>query len=332
MSSCFKRLAVVEGTGFSRSLFRAEKEPFCWAFTFSSQIAIAGAELVISDGEDGETYPLKDMVEGKSKLDFSRGAAVAVVVGGKVVAYGRSGITLGSKAFAEKFIDVYDDEAIAENNYYAQVEKSAGDYGNENEDADFAVGGGKGKEEPSGFKRSRQDDFSYRAYEEQETRRSFTRSDEDTQGFDHAQIGYSERHGSGISRLLDSGAPYKKLCAAIPNGAFSEIKTGDKSYFFGVVGRYPYEYLCYAVSAKRESGINGGEKASDIGERAEEKPFGGDEISNTMKNDFELIKERGEVFYIPEPPFCDGEGYYAVFCDAFSGERVKSVPFLSGKT
>ncbi|MBO4572142.1 MAG: hypothetical protein J5762_00015 [Clostridia bacterium] len=316
MGGSYKRLVVLSKIRGVEPVLRAEKGAFGWIVKLVfDENALSGGpgEMIVTDGADKETFPLKADAEYESRLDLYGGAAVGVIVGGELASYGESGLDLGRAEFEKKFVFSYDDEAIAEENYYApEFLKKDGNNAKIVENADVEAERGKGEKAEIGVGGVRENDEDIDFGQKSERQKRGTEAEPYTEGSDSFKVGYAQRHTSRIERILSEGKAYLPLVSSIPYSRFVEVKAGENTYYFGVQGKDRYKYLCYAVAADgpidKSDGGNCGFLSFDKENPDEKAPL-----------------SSGDVFFIPPNDFYGGNGYYLAVCDAATGEQIKKV-------
>lgn len=261
MGAYTKNIAVIKGLqeGFSSDggalsgLVRAEK--------YSSRLRVEVSLLnfaslsegryvaAVSDGKNAEVIE-NCLFEGESKVDTSAGfAAVVCYVHGDVrliasaVCGDFASVALGLKAEIERAENiaapakkeqkpVYEDEALAEENYY--------EYDKTDE------GGGtvraRPQEEEDGAE-PRQNEEDNRPVENAAEKAGLARG------------GFYERMKGEIEGLLAAYPPAEELCAAIEGSRWVKISYGEDSFYvFGIIfsGDSP-AYICYGIPASDNS-------------------------------------------------------------------------------
>ena len=122
LGGSYKRLVVLSKIRGVEPVLRAEKGAFGWIVKLvfdENALAVDFGQLIVTDGAEKETFPLKADTEYESRLDLYGGAAAGVIAGGELASYGESGLDMGRAEFEKRFVLSYDDDAIAEENYYA---------------------------------------------------------------------------------------------------------------------------------------------------------------------------------------------------------------------
>jgi len=226
-----------------KPVFRAEKAAFGWEW--SLPISCRYDKILISDGKSVEFF---DRTQGVDTRELSGGVAVAVTRGDQVVSMGASGIDADKKAFERALETPYDDEAIATENYFEAH------YEQKNENAHAQNDDNPREKGEKGLRGAIENDEAVGAHQEPPSAANAPENDDRAASADKTSIGYGQRVASNIAALFASGEDFPALSSVIPFSRWTKIRSGDKTYYFGVQyvdhARFEAAYFCYAVEGK----------------------------------------------------------------------------------
>ena len=294
--NCYKRTAVLSSIGGERPFFFAERTASGWECRVEKT---ADCDyILVYDGERAFTYAADEFLS-EAKLDG--GVAVALVSGGKILSFGASGIKADKTGLEKLLTTDYDDEAIAEKNYYevyderptARKDKDPV-YGSYDEDAPL-------KKPPEPHEAGKKEP-PYAPYDEKDSDACKDAGGSnpekgvaplDDGGGEAADYpDYFKRVELDIAALMASGKPYPPLKSVVPFSRWV-LPDADKPFYFGVQYKISGEpqYVCYAVKGSRNAppkGVDG-------------------------------------TFFVPESLFYPtDEGYHLVLQRAEDGEVIKN--------
>lgn len=218
----------------------------------------------ISDGP--HTQIIEDcLFEGQSNVDTSKGFAAAVCFvhnGVQIIASAVCGnyqsAAFGLKAEVERAekiknplpkeqksaapVEIYEDEALAEENYYEYDASCEGGQ---------LVRQNSQKEEDGGQLLKNETD----SVPLQKVEGGIAPDSERAEEIPLARGGFYERTRSEIEGLLSAYPPAEELCAAIDGSKWVKISYGEDSFYaFGVIfSEGVPKYVCYAIPAKDQS-------------------------------------------------------------------------------
>ena len=248
MSYCFKKLVLLSPVGGVTPVFRAERASYGWdcTLTFNEKFD----RVIIYDGSVTAT-----LTESRGNIDVNaeKGLAVAVVAGDEILSFGTSGLNVTRESFKNRFLDAYDDEAIAETNYFEGL------YEQKNEDADPDDGPEKGKADKIGDGDAQYDDARIGASKKSGFKNASPEAIGDTKSAYAAQARYCERLASNIAVLMHDGTPYPPLSSVVPHSRWVTVNDGESEYYFGLQGSP--DYICYAITGQRGEPPKGFEDA-----------------------------------------------------------------------
>ena len=224
--------------------------------------------------EKGENLPV-DLAEG--------GFAIAVFDGERIISFGQTDRITDREGVLSLAYPPYDDEAIAENDYYEAH------YAQQNENAFIKKQIDRGEQTAAGGSRACQDDGFVDSYEKQKNRPHRPTENQDTGRPEQTPHIYYEKVGCALNALFDSGKPYPPLSDVVPNSRWVTVSVKGKTVYLGLQGTTP-DYVCYAVKGELSAPPDG---------------FG------------------GEFYLPPSPFEKDKVGYFAIFQSAVDGSRIK---------
>ena len=115
MAQVFKRIVLLSPVGEEKPVFRIEKEGARWEYRLS--FGEKYDSFIVFDGQIGRSLVEKD---GFVDINADGGLAVAVVLDNRIISYGTSGTDVTKARIEKLFLNAYDDEAIATENYYGK--------------------------------------------------------------------------------------------------------------------------------------------------------------------------------------------------------------------
>ena len=248
MARVFKRIVLLSPVGGVTPVFNVEKQGAVWEYRLSFDGAYD--DLIVSDGETCRTIIKK---EGLVDLNVEEGLAVAVIFNGQITSFGTGGLTMTKTQFEKRFLNVYDDETIATENYYRKG------YEQKHENADVEDGSQTGKAGKESDGDARQDDAGGNVAKKQNADGRRTQTVDGSDGAYTAEREYREQVASNIAALFHAGTPYPQLSRVIPLSRWVRITDDKKTYFFGLQGAP--DYICYAVKGVRGDPPEGFEQA-----------------------------------------------------------------------
>ena len=237
----------------------------------SSEIKIIGKAaqkngfLLLSDGFKTEKHAVNALIA--ADLDLSKDVYACLVIGGERY-FGR----VGSKFFSgEELIDEYeklsldkektapqkaqvfqnyDDELIAEENYY--LKESAGGKDPDDKDAQTEKGGQLDKEGAGGQPRAFEDESDRRPREEPyEGGRAEREPADEQRGKAFYERDRHEKQIGNIENLLASYPSEKPLTAIYPFGKFARVKSDDRSFIVGKIEYGGRIYYCVGTDGSK---------------------------------------------------------------------------------
>ena len=155
--------------------------------------------------------------------------------------------------FEKTFLNAYDDEAIATENYYGNY------YEQKNENADAKDGGQKGKAGEKSDGGAVEDDARGGLAKKQDKDGRRAQAVDRADGACQTERAYGEQVASNIAALFHAGKAYPPLSRVIPLSRWVEVVDGGKTYYFGLQGAP--DYICYAVKGVRGDPPEGFENA-----------------------------------------------------------------------
>ena len=238
MAQVFKRIVLLSPVGEEKPVFRIEKEGARWEYRLS--FGEKYDSFIVFDGQIGRSLVEKD---GFVDINADGGLAVAVVLDNRIISYGTSGTDVTKARIEKLFLNAYDDEAIATENYYGKY------YEQKNENADVEDGGEKGKAGKESDGGALEDDARGYSFKKQDKDGRRTQTVDRADGACQTERKYAEQVASNIAALFYAGKIYPPLSRVIPLSRWVEISDGDKTYYFGLQGES--DYICYAVKGVR---------------------------------------------------------------------------------
>lgn len=206
--------------------------------------------LIVSNGTSAVTLTEKAGIIDLY-VDFS--LAAAIVVNGEIVSFATSGVDMTKEDFSRRFLPIYDDEAVAENNYYeAYHDKENEDARTEDFDKERAVG-------EKGDGGASTDDAGGGAFKKQSAAAPDRGKKQSSDGAYQIKVARYGRVAGNIAALFASGEPYRPLSEVVPFSRWVKIDEGGKTRFFGVQG--DDDYACLAARGERSRVLSGFEDA-----------------------------------------------------------------------
>ena len=244
MSYCYKKIVILSEYSGASPVFTAERDGAHWRYELLSSADTDGPAPVVSDGK---TFARLLGTSGFLPVSPENGISVALISGGNIVSFGANGVAATKSDFlrwlSSEGEPVYDDEAIAETDYYKTY------YEQENEDVIPSGSRQNHENAQKSGERAYDDGTGARAFQTENGARADARPLCDPDGAFTAENGYYGKIRRKIERLFRTNEPFSSLSEVIPQSRWVKLDKNGKPFYLGVCGAP--DYICYAARGAR---------------------------------------------------------------------------------